>query len=458
MSSKLPHRAKALLSLWLLSSVGLGYARPQNPIDTVSSLLLADAIEEADLILDALTEDSDVLAFKGEIEFRRANFEEARAYYSRALDLDPNTARAHFGVGKLLMGKMMLTEAIDSLSKAVELEPDAAIYRLALADAWAYEGDVAEQVRQLEAYVALEPSYDLERLRQVEAVLEVIGDFGPIQMGVYDLPEPAESITISQGLNLIFASVMVGDQGPFEFIVDTGASQTVFTERLLGELGLTPITSTLIYGIGGGGRVESGIYRIDSLTFGGIEVRNLPVGTLSDPLLGELADGIFSTATFGRELVSIDYPDSIIEFNVDTDLDDSLSERVPGWFFSNLAFLPLRLNGDFEGLFLLDTGAVTSILSHKAAAALGVTEETPGAGVSLGLAGIGGESGLALTVPAVTLSTAQSQASFPLMIAIDMDEISQTLGIEVSGIVGYDFLKDYRVSIDFDNAEVILSR
>ena len=75
MSSKLPHRAKAVLSLWLLSSVGLGYARPQNPIDTVSSLLLADAIEEADLILDALTEDSDVLAFKGEIEFRRANLE-----------------------------------------------------------------------------------------------------------------------------------------------------------------------------------------------------------------------------------------------------------------------------------------------------------------------------------------------------------------------------------------------
>ncbi len=252
MSSKLPHRAKAILSLWLLSSVGLGYARPQNPLDTVPSLLLADAIEEADLILEALTEDSDVLAFKGEIEFRRANFEEARAYYLRALDLDPNTARAHFGVGKLLMGKMRLTEAIDSLSKAVELEPDAAIYRLALADAWAYEGDVAEQARQLEAYVALEPSYDLERLRQVEAVLEVIGDFGPVQMGVYDLPEPAESITISQGLNLIFASVMVGDQGPFEFIVDTGASQTVFTERLLGELGLTPITSTLIYGIGGG--------------------------------------------------------------------------------------------------------------------------------------------------------------------------------------------------------------
>ena len=458
MSSKLPHPATAVLFLWLLSSVGLGHPGAQNPIDTVSSLLLADAIEEAGGILDLLPESSDVLAFKGETEFRKANFEEARAYYARSLDLDPNTARAHFGVGKLSMGKMRLAEAIDSLSKAVELEPDVAIYRLALADAWAYEGDVEEQVRQLEAYVALEPTYDLERLGQVEAVLEVINDFGLVQMGVYELSGQDEPITISQGLNLIFADVMVGDQGPFEFIVDTGASQTVFTERLLADLDLTPITSTQIYGIGGDGRVESGIYRIDRLTFGGVEVRNLPVGTLSDPLLGELADGIFSTATFSQDLVSIDYPDSRIEFNVGTESDDGPSEHVPGWFFSNLAFVPLRVNGDYEGLFLIDTGAVTSVLSLTVAAALGVTEDTPGAAVSLGLAGIDGGSGLTLTVPAVTLSTPESQASFPLMIAIDMDAISKALGIEVAGVVGYDFLKDYRVGIDFGNAEVIFSR
>ena len=334
MSSKLPRPAKAVLFLWLLSSVGLGHPVAQNPIDTVSSLLLADAIEEADQILDMLPEASDVLDFKGEIEFRKANFEAALAYYTRSLDLDPNTARAHFGVGKLSMGKMRLAEAIDSLSKAVELEPDVAIYRLALADAWAYEGDVEEQARQLEGYVALEPTYDLERLGQVEAVLEVINDFGPVQMGVYELSGQDEPVTISQGLNLIFADVMVGDQGPFEFIVDTGASQTVFTERLLADLDLTPITSTQIYGIGGDGRVESGIYRIDRLTFGGVEVRNLPVGALSDPLLGELADGIFSTATFGHDLVSIDYPDSRIEFNVVNESDDSPSEHIPGWFSS----------------------------------------------------------------------------------------------------------------------------
>ena len=458
MSSSPRGALRAIFLLLALPFLGFSQQGAEAPIEEVSSLLLADAILEAEAILDSLPEDADVLAFKGEIEFRRARFDASRDYYSRALGLDPDTARAHFGLGKLSMGKVSLGEAIDSLSRAVQLAPDVAIYRLALADAHAYDGDVQEQVRELEAYVDLNPTYDPERLGQVEAVLEVINDFGSVQMGAYELSGETDRITISQGLNLIFAEVMVGGEGPFEFIVDTGASQTVFTERLLGELGLEPITSTLIYGIGGDGRVESGIYRIDELTIDGIEVQNLPVGNLSDPLLGELTDGIFSTATFSNEIVSIDYPNSVIELNAFNVAEESLGESVPGWFFSNLAFVLLRVNGDYEGLFLVDTGAVTSVLSHSTAAALGVTEDNSGGGISLGLAGIAGVSGVALPVPGVALSTEEIQASFPLMVAIDMSEISKTLGIEVAGVVGYDFLKDYRVTIDFGNAQVVFSR
>ena len=458
MSSSPRGALRAIFLLLALPFLGFSQQGAEAPIAEVSSLLLADAILEAEAILDSLPEDADVLAFKGEIEFRRARFDASRDYYSRALGLDPDTARAHFGLGKLSMGKVRLGEAIDSLSRAVQLAPDVAIYRLALADAHAYDGDVQEQVRELEAYVDLNPTYDPERLGQVEAVLEVINDFGSVQMGAYELSGETDRITISQGLNLIFAEVMVGGEGPFEFIVDTGASQTVFTERLLGELGLEPITSTLIYGIGGDGRVESGIYRIDELTIDGIEVQNLPVGNLSDPLLGELTDGIFSTATFSNEIVSIDYPNSVIELNAFNVAEESLGESVPGWFFSNLAFVLLRVNGDYEGLFLVDTGAVTSVLSHSTAAALGVTEDNSGGGISLGLAGIAGVSGVALPVPGVALSTEEIQASFPLMVAIDMSEISKTLGIEVAGVVGYDFLKDYRVTIDFGNAQVVFSR
>ena len=81
MSSKLSYRAEAVLFLCLLPSVSFGHWGAQNPLDAVGRLLLADAIEEAEGILEELSEASDVLAFNGEIEFRRAKFEEARALF-----------------------------------------------------------------------------------------------------------------------------------------------------------------------------------------------------------------------------------------------------------------------------------------------------------------------------------------------------------------------------------------
>ena len=118
-------------------------------------------------------------------------------------------------------------------------------------------------------------------------------------------------------------------------------------------------------------------------------------------LVGQLADGIFSTATFSDELVSIDYPRSRIEFNVS---DDGVrADHIPAWFFSNLVLLPLEINDVHEGLFLLDTGAVTTVLSHNMAGKLGVHEDTPGARIGGGIAGIAGAGGTVLLVPDVTL-------------------------------------------------------
>ena len=456
MSSNLPRVARALFLILTLPFLGLAYQDMEVSLQGVSDLLLKDDFEEAAEILEGLVETADVLAFKGEIEFRRGRFEAAGSYYTRALELEGNTPRAHFGLGKLRLGKMRLEEAIESLGRAVELEPEEAIYHLMLADAWAFEGNLAEQIRQLEAYVALEPTYNPDRVTQVEAALEVIRDFGSESIGAYELPDEPEPIAISQGLNLIFADLMVGDRGPFEFIVDTGASQTVFTEALLDDLGLIPIASTLIHGIGGEGTVESNIYRIDELVFGNVEVRNLPVGTLSDPLVGQLADGIFSTATFSDELVSIDYPRSRIEFNVS---DDGVrADHIPAWFFSNLVLLPLEINDVHEGLFLLDTGAVTTVLSHNMAANLGVHEDTPGARIGGGIAGIAGAGGTVLLVPDVTLETPENREYFSQVVSVDLGEISETLGFELSGVIGYDFLRAYRISIDFQNAEVVLSK
>ena len=456
MSSQPRRFVQVALFIFGLQVFALGFQRAADPLDEVSGLLLTDQYEEAQALLIGLPESAQGIALKGEIEFRKGNFEAARTQYRRSLELDPETSRAHYGLGKLAMAKMESKEAVRSVMKAVELDPEEAIYRLTAAAAWGIDWNLQEQTRQFEAYVALEPSYDPDRVAEVQAALDVIQNFGSEKMGTYEIPDDQEPIPILKAINLIFADFMVGEKGPFEFIVDTGASQTVFTEKLVNELGLEPIASTLIHGIGGDGKVDTNIYRIDELKFGDIEIRNLPIGSIDEPMISELAAGIFSTATFSDQVVSIDYRRDRIEFNA-PEVSDNV-EHIPSWFFNNLVLIPLTINGEHQGNFLVDTGAVTTVLSHNMAATLGVTEDTPGAKIDLGLAGIGGFEGVVLLVPEVVFTTEKNLEGFSQVVSIDMREISKMLGTEVAGVVGYDFLKGYRVSIDFQNAEVRLSK
>ena len=456
MSSQPRRFVQVALFIFGLQVFALGFQRAADPLDEVSGLLLTDQYEEAQALLIGLPESAQGIALKGEIEFRKGNFEAARTQYRRSLELDPETSRAHYGLGKLAMAKMESKEAVRSVMKAVELDPEEAIYRLTAAAAWGIDRNLQEQTRQFEAYVALEPSYDPDRVAEVQAALDVIQNFGSEKMGTYEIPDDQEPIPILKAINLIFADFMVGEKGPFEFIVDTGASQTVFTENLVNELGLEPIASTLIHGIGGDGKVDTNIYRIDELKFGDIEIRNLPIGSIDEPMISELAAGIFSTATFSDQVVSIDYRRDRIEFNA-PEVSDNV-EHIPSWFFNNLVLIPLTINGEHQGNFLVDTGAVTTVLSHNMAATLGVTEDTPGAKIDLGLAGIGGFEGVVLLVPEVVFTTEKNLEGFSQVVSIDMREISKMLGTEVAGVVGYDFLKGYRVSIDFQNAEVRLSK
>ena len=456
MSSQPRRFVQVALFIFGLLVSALGFQRAANPLDEVSGLLLTDQYEEAQALLLGLLESAQGIALKGEIEFRKGNFEAARTQYLRSLELDPETSRAHYGLGKLAMAKMESKEAVRSVMKAVELDPEEAIYRLTAAEAWGIDRNLDEQTRQFEAYVALDPSYDPERVAEVQAALDVIQNFGSEKMGTYAIPVDQEPIPILKAINLIFADFMVGEKGPFEFIIDTGASQTVFTEKLVNELGLEPIASTLIHGIGGEGKVDTNIYRIDELKFGNIEIHNLPIGSINEPMISELAAGIFSTATLNDQVVSIDYRRERIEFNA-PEISDNV-EHIPSWFFNNLVLIPLTINGEHQGNFLVDTGAVTTVLSHNMAATLGVTEDTPGAKIDLGLAGIGGFEGVVLLVPEVVFTTEKNLEGFSQVVSIDMREISKMLGTEVAGVVGYDFLKGYRVSIDFQNAEVRLSK
>ena len=85
--------------------------------------------------------------FDGEIEFRKGHFEQAETLYREALKMDSKNARAHFGLGKLAMGKVNNKAALQELTRAIELDPKEPLYHLYASEAWGIDKNYARTAK-----------------------------------------------------------------------------------------------------------------------------------------------------------------------------------------------------------------------------------------------------------------------------------------------------------------------
>jgi hypothetical protein len=92
------------------------------------------------------------------------------------------------------------------------------------------------------------------------------------------------------------------------------------------------------------------------------------------------------------------------------------------------------------------------------AANLGVNKDTPGASLNLPIGGVGGLEDGILLVPSVTIKTPFETKQFDKIMAIDLLGMSTLIQTELSGVLGFDSLKDYRVTLDYQKAEVRLTK
>src|SRR5207245_3210989 len=240
-------------------------------LPSVADLLTRDEVQQAEALLDKQPRTAESVALRGEIEYRKGNFDRAGALYKEALVMNAKTARAHYGLGKLAIGKLKTKQAIQEMMRAIELDPKEPLYRFYASEAWALEKNYAEQRKQLEEYVRLNPS-DPDRLAEAKAGLEMLKALGT-DVAVVSAPENPAPIRFRKSLNLIFSSVMINGQGPYEFAVDTGATQTVLSEKLADQIGLKPVTTTIMHGVGGGGQIDTKLYSVKEIGLGDVKIK-----------------------------------------------------------------------------------------------------------------------------------------------------------------------------------------
>jgi predicted aspartyl protease len=108
--------------------------------------------------------------------------------------------------------------------------------------------------------------------------------------------------------------------------------------------------------------------------------------------------------------------------------------------------VPVKVNGTGPYPFVLDTGATLTCVDQQLATELELRE--PVGRIGFG-AGVGG-SGQMRLVSIDSLQVGEAKTSSLIGCALDLQSIKGA-GLDVRGLLGLNFLKEYRVTLDFTN-------
>lgn len=124
------------------------------------------------------------------------------------------------------------------------------------------------------------------------------------------LPPDGATVPMLRHLAWAVVEARVNGRGPFQFVVDTGASGVLLRADLVGELGLAEagdgVRQVRVAGPGGKG-LPASIHELESLHVGPLELRGLTALAAELPFPEDLA-GVIGMAVFGEVLFTLDYP------------------------------------------------------------------------------------------------------------------------------------------------------
>ena len=238
---------------------------------------------------------------------------------------------------------------------------------------------------------------------------------------------------------LILLPVRVNDRGPFDFILDTGAGTSLLSSELAKQLETKVIGSK--EGQSAGGKVSVSLAKVESLAVGETKLHDVDLG--------------YNFLKHFR--VTIDYRDCEIRF------DDP--KRVESFGRSAKTEVPIRLaspakplilvdvhaNGRGPFQFAIDTGTSTTAIAPELAKQLGI-EGSPVGPVTTGGAPVDVRVG---NIESFQLGGAKID-NMAAVIADFFTMLNAAIGAKLDGIVGYNFLRNYKVVIDYPGETLTL--
>jgi len=258
---------------------------------------------------------------------------------------------------------------------------------------------------------------------------------------------------------LILLPVHVNDRGPFDFILDTGAGTSLLSSELAKQLETKVIGSK--EGQSAGGKISVSLAKVDSISVGETKLHDVDVGIVDLAQIGEtigaIIDGDLGYNFLKHFRVTIDYRDCEIRFDDPKRVENfgrSAKTEVPIRLASPakpLLLVDVHANGRGPFQFAIDTGTSTTAIAPELAKQLGVESSPVGAGTTGG-APVDFHAG---SLQSFQLGGAKMD-NMAVVVADFFTMLNAAIGAKLDGIVGYNFLRNYKVVIDYPGETLTL--
>lgn len=117
--------------------------------------------------------------------------------------------------------------------------------------------------------------------------------------------------------------VMINGQGPFQFVIDTGADRTVISRALADRLGLPSAGTAKLHAMGGSGTAK--LVKVDTLSVSTNVKRHVKAAALSSRYLG--ADGLLGIDSLKGQRVTIDFDAGTMKLQPSSAPEDKAPEN-----------------------------------------------------------------------------------------------------------------------------------
>ena len=424
---------------------------------------LLEAYELLLPIAQAEPKNTRAFAVLGTTLLAAGRFAEAKALFYTAINYNKKEHLAWAGYGMVDFYENRIEDSLENLREAVYRAPNEPDYVFALAQVCARSERYREAADNYKRFLQVSENTDADRRARIKGLIEFLKYLG-LADTLYNLSGAERSVIPFElvGNRPIIKLKVNGRSDVLRFVLDTGSGISVVSNKTAKRLKIRHVTKGgFARGLGGDGKFEIVYGMLREVALGGVTIKNVPVYLREFHHSGSEVDGYIGLALISKFLTTVDYGNSTMSL---TKSDADVRQFTESGDLS----LPLRLTSSgflsgevqLEGIasplnFIVDTGASISVISDEVAKIENISRFVGEDKLSvIGSAGITPDK---QTYNLPKVSFGNHTRKDVMAVALDLGLINEASGFEQAGILGGNFLKNYRLTFDFKNSKVIFA-